>query len=531
MTQLYPAQQRAVNQLIKAYRTPNHISNQHLFVSGEMGVGKTYIASKLAHDLGAKRVLIVSPKTVTTKWQRIFNEFNSQLSKPAIVHSSRGKIINTDADISIVTPRDLKRYLEQKFTEFDFEHFEDIVNIYIRDNSGLRLSSNDYAGLIERLQKLDLVAKSLYDLVIVDEVHTFKAKTNPFLGLIFLNLSLHTKIINLTGTIYNQNLSRLADLLMISNTKAVNYALGKISNLSYHEYPALISILHRSDLFYTLLFKYIAVQISLNDVKNNLKRANEDEIKQTIVPPISIALSNEQQTWIELATYQLNHLNRSPRKLNEIINNYLDYPSQAQPTITIRRKLNATNSGREKLTVIRKSYVGLQLTPIELKDTPKFQQVLDIKAKYPTAKTLIFVNTKNLAKKLAQKLPKAKSLPASVRANEYSKYINNALANGTDIFVVTPRQISVGVDITTADQIIWYQIPEDVAKIIQAQRRIYRLNSTKSSRIFYLYYAGTYQEEIIKQVSQASVKNAGSYNVRTTDNLAKITHILLPEIK
>lgn len=528
---LYPKQEELVNALVKTYNTPNHISDQHLYITGEMGVGKTYMASALAHKLHAKNVLIISPKTVTTKWQKVFNQFNPELHLPGIVTTKHHQIIDPQTNVTIVTPQHLTQHLTKKFTDIDFKKLELLVNQNIKGRHNNDIYRNFYYSLIDSIQTNDLIDKQHhYDLVIFDEIHTFKAQTKPFLGLIFLNLCQHNKILNLTGTIYNQNLSYLANLLMLTNPRTINYAISANLAFSDAQYIKLVDILHRSDLFFSSIFKYIAGQISLTDVKENTAKST-DNIQQTIVPPIAIDLSNEQQTWVELAKYQLNHLQRSAKKTDEIINNYLDQPSQEQPTITTHKRTDYAHSFFESIKTMRKAVVGLQLTPIELEQTPKYQQVLKIKKDRPAAKSLIFVNNNKLCKALAKSLPKTKSLPAKLKASQYSDYINNCLKTDTDFIIVTPRQISVGIDITEADQIIWYQIPDDVAKIIQAQRRIYRLTSTKSSRIYYLYYTGTYQEEIIKQVSQASVKNAGSYNVRSTDNLAKITSILLPQIK
>ena len=53
-----------------------------------------------------------------------------------------------------------------------------------------------------------------------------------------------------------------------------------------------------------------------------------------------------------------------------------------------------------------------------------------------------------------------------------------------------------------------------------------RLDSGEDSKIYFLFYGETFQEEIIKQVSQSAIHNAANYNVRDTSNLAKMTHLL-----
>ena len=46
MAQLYPAQAEAVQALLNAYQDPELTFQHHLYISGEMGVGKTYIDRK-----------------------------------------------------------------------------------------------------------------------------------------------------------------------------------------------------------------------------------------------------------------------------------------------------------------------------------------------------------------------------------------------------------------------------------------------------------------------------------------------------
>ena len=249
------------------------------------------------------------------------------------------------------------------------------------------------------------------------------------------------------------------------------------------------------------------------------------------MPLNGIELSLEQQAWISIV--QANVTDRGDTYKNRVICRYLDRPTEDQPTITSRRSISNVTSNLNlpaDSKHFQKSFISMQLTPTKLIDTPKFKQTQAILEKYPE-KTLIFVEDKKLIKDLAQHLPHADYLPNNLKKAKYSQYINDALNDGTDIFIVTTSQISVGVDIDTASQIIWYQVPNDVAQIIQAQRRIYRLTSTKSSRIFYLFYKATHQEEIIKEVSQSAVHNAATYNVRQNDKLAQLTKILFPNLK
>lgn len=523
---LFPAQAQAVADAYNVIQQPNHISQHHLWLSGEMGVGKTYIASGFGQKINAKRVLIVSPDTVTTKWQKVYQSFNPNI-KIHIYQSVKDKKIDmiTEPQIIIVKHKDLfkffksqydilhhmKNYIETDFLNDHRDRIKDFFNQYTRCPDDL--SQNNF--IRKKLPKLN------FDLIIFDEIHTVKPTTQEYAALAYLCNNESCPILCLTGTMFNQNHEYLETMLWDINRKVME-------SVDYGRFFSIQNYINNPAWFYTNILKYISVQISLANVDNLHK---QDDITQEIMPLHGINLSNEQQAWIQITKAQLNSLNRNDKYQNKIITTYLDFPSQDQPVIqqTFSAKNELSHYKKLKPRMIQKKFVSMQLTPTKLKDTPKFKQLQGILKKYPN-KTLVFVEDKNLIKPLVNNLPNAKSLPNGLKKNKYSEYINQALNDGTDIFIVTAKQISVGVDIDTADQIIWYQVPTDIATIIQAQRRIYRLTSTKSSRIFYLFYKDTNQEDIIQEVSKSAVHNAASYNVRQNDNLAKISKILFPDL-
>lgn len=526
---LFPAQAQAVADLYRAVKQPNHISQNHLWLSGEMGVGKTYIASGFGNQINAKRVLIVSPATVTTKWQKVYQSFN-----PAVdIHIYQPRKddetdLITTPQVNIVKHRDLVNFIKSQYNLLHgHQSVLEIENNLIDNN---RKRTNDFIndGYLDfdySTATHQILPKLDFDLIIFDEIHTIKPTTQEYAIMRYLIKNEPCPVLNLTGTIFNQNHEYLELMLWDVNPQimqAVEY-----SNHRY--YTDDTNSINDPAWFFTNIWQYIAVQVSLSDV-NNLHK--QDDIDQEIMPLNGIPLSSEQSAWISITHYQLNSLSKSKKYQDKLITNYLDFPSNKQPAIKSTHVLN--NSYRffrdNKTREITKSFASMQLTPTPLNETPKFKQVKSILKKYPQ-KTLIFVEDRHLIKQLTNLLPHAKLLPTSLAKSKYSQYINQALSDGTDNFIVTAKQISVGVDIDTADQIIWYQVPTDIATIIQAQRRIYRLTSTKSSRIFYLFYQDTNQEEIIKEVSQSAVHNAASYNVRQDDNLAKISEILFPTLK
>lgn len=515
---LYPAQQQAVNDLKQAIQIPHHISDHHLWISGEMGVGKTYIASALAHEFNARHVLIVSPATVTEKWAKVFHEFNPTIDSHIYQPRKDEKKLFNQAGLTIVDHRNLFKFVVQQHFLLNDQNVEYFADKLKDINRGHYNDVQNY-GITKQTAIDNVFEKQGYDLIIIDEIHTVRPTIQEYAALNYLFQSLSCPMLALTGTVFNQNIENLAQLLCDFNPSLMS-CFQTIFDIRYCiENPAS---------FYQQIWRYCAVQISLNNVED-LHR--QDDIKQEIMPLNGIELSLEQQAWISIV--QANVTDRGDTYKNRVICRYLDRPTEDQPTITSRRSisnvtsnLNLPADGKH----FQKSFISMQLTPTKLIDTPKFKQTQAILEKYPE-KTLIFVEDKKLIKDLAQHLPHADYLPNNLKKAKYSQYINDALNDGTDIFIVTTSQISVGVDIDTASQIIWYQVPNDVAQIIQAQRRIYRLTSTKSSRIFYLFYKATHQEEIIKEVSQSAVHNAATYNVRQNDKLAQLTKILFPNLK
>ena len=113
---LFPAQAQAVADAYNVIQQPNHISQHHLWLSGEMGVGKTYIASGFGQKINANRVLIVSPDTVTTKWQKVYQSFNPNI-KIHIYQSVKDKKSDmiTKPQAIIVKHKDLFKFFKSQY--------------------------------------------------------------------------------------------------------------------------------------------------------------------------------------------------------------------------------------------------------------------------------------------------------------------------------------------------------------------------------------------------------------------------------
>lgn len=504
---LYKKQEEVANALIKSYQKP-YLNEGHLYLSGEMGVGKTYIASSVAHKLQAKHVLIICPATVTTKWQKVFQEFNN--GEAYIATPTKIQSFKTLPQAVIVNQNNAYRVLT---------HYFDKDQISKEVNNALHWAHNAcYYTFLPKIKKAK--TNSPFDFIIFDEIHTYKS-TRKIFGVYSYLERLGVKTLSLTGTIFNQNLAYLGRLLEVSHPKLIQSYNS--SNNSSTDLRNIETALNSYYWFEYCIWRYIAVQISLNDLQGEIKKNKKDEINQQIMPLQGIQLSPEQQAWTELVKANGKILNLTAKRIDHLITTYLDRPTQKQPIIKRHHKINSNFIETDLYLT------GFQLTPIEISQTTKFKQLNDLLK--DTTKTIIFVEDKQLLKDLPKLLPHCTSLSQHCTKSKIAKQINELLNTDYNTVVLTVNQVATGVDLNAAQRVIWYQVPLDVTTILQAQRRVLRLNSTKSSKVYYLFYKQTPQEQTIKEVSQAAVKNAAAYNVREKDNLAKLTQVLFNDIK
>jgi len=270
----------------------------------------------------------------------------------------------------------------------------------------------------------------------------------------------------------------------------------------------------------------IAWSISLKDVESDFQSDNTDDIDQTIAPIQLIAPTEEQKAVYNVAKLQMIALSvaNAPAKATNI----LDLPSQAGNLIKTRINKKSWVDGYDRQ--IQTAFnVGFTLTDVVFEHTPKYKELTKILTDNHE-KTLVFANEEDLIKQLSTSLTNdgftIATMPKSIKAHDYSDYINEKLAGDAEVFIINPMKISTGVDITTASRIIWYQLLNDLGSTLQAQRRVYRLSSTKSSVIHFLAYSDTYQEILINEISDSAKNNAVSYGQNDTSNLAKLTGLL-----
>lgn len=500
MVQLLPAQSEVVNALLSKYQNPELTMQHHLFISGEMGTGKTYMGSAILAQLKPKHVLIVCPSSMPKKWSSVYTEFTND--EPTMFNQKMTKddIVNTNV---LIISQD-KLYTLVKILYQDSDYY----NMTMVESSIKRSIKQGYVDLSNLTHKFE----HYFDFVIFDEIHTYKPTYQVFRALAILCQS-DIYMLGLTGTLFRQNVSDLRCLLSLTNPE--------FNDLGYDD-----DDLRDPSWFYPNIWRYISVPISLKDVE----KQQVDEVKQDIMPLNGLTLSAEQKAWYDLVSYNMTRLKASERQIDQVTTSYLDLPQKQQPVIQRSRPDDIVNHDNDLSTRVRSKFIsGMTLTPIKLENTPKFKQLQDILHQSPD-KTIIFVQDTNLGANLVKHLNGAFIVPNNIKPTEVADYVNSRLNGDYDLAIATINQIQTGIDLNSAHQIIWYQVPNDVTAVLQAQRRVLRLNSTDNSKVWFLFYNDTVQETIIKDVSRSATNNAAAYNVRRDDNLARLTGLLLGDL-
>lgn len=465
---LYPAQQNVADQIINAYQLPQ--VDKSIYLSGEMGVGKTYIGAYLAHWMihhNQRDVVIAVPSIVTQKWIKVL------------------KSIDDDVLINQLTP---KKY-DEVFNNPDHQPSINVIN-----NINLKSLSEQAIPYIN---------------LIIDEVQELNEQKLKYLAEIMPQTQYK---LQMTGTIFDNLDTGLPTLIKMTNPTIWKYA--------YHNATFCITgdefsqnLVKDLPMFMQYVWQYISVSLSLREIKAD----SENLLIQNIEPIEYLPLTD-----IEHANYDLAVSANKQAHPELFASNLLDDPDQ-EPIIE--------NTEHGNLFVQPKiNFVSLPLEKIPFEQTEKYQALTDYLDEIDLQnKVIIYANTDHIIQKLCKTLNDQgyKADCILKRSTTIQKYINQTMQDN-DILVINPNLIKVGIDIN-AQYIIWYQLLDRMTDILQAQRRITRLNSDTPSNIKYLAYDHTSQRKLLDNISIANKSNAAAYGVNDDSNLSKITGLLLPK--
>src|SRR5699024_10279639 len=373
MSQLYATQQNVVNELeekINQYHKTKH----QMYLSCEMGTGKTYMGSQIIADYveDGFKVFVVAPNTVITKWHDVMQSFKSDLT----INQMKAKSpFDSQADVSLIASKDLNVWTKQQ----------------IDDEIG-----NNQPLIDDKV------------LLVFDEIH--QAKKSIYEGFERLYKALKNNNnylfhgVYATGTIMEGEVSEIADI--IARTHGGN--------------PSIIKDDLRNN-FPRFVYNYwsdISVSTSIEDVQE--LEENQQEIKQEIAPIEKIELTDEQRLFMEVIESQLESANINPERVPNISSNFVDNPEKDLVYKVSRRVgTNALKKGQ---------YIDLALPLKELnfKNTSKFQKLLNLIQNSGDDKILVYANDDDTIKTLIHVLNEH-DISAfgihNVSADQYSEYI------------------------------------------------------------------------------------------------------------
>ena len=485
-------QNTAKEHMLKYFR--EHHNTAH-YLSGEPGVGKTYITSAFIHDYlqihPLHKILVISPTNVIQKWINVLKEYNPETN---ILRLNK-KHQDPTAGINIISNRDLT------------------ITDYINNQN--------------------------FGLVIYDEVHEVQAGRASFEHLqhILPEKGYRPNFIGLTGTIFNQDISNLNELFHLTNPHEITLATcqGLYSDIAK---------------FTNRFWQYVSTTINLGNVNADLSKI---EIEQKIMPIKLIPLTKEEAIFYQFTTARNKALSKQGEK---IASDLIDFPANDQfitkhvyrtkPTDefagdAFTNTLNRFNQNfpysPDRITRKEDYISAVSLKEMKLTNTQKFNRVKKILNDNPHETALVLLNGSQNLKRLAKALAPAsnrqiKVLSPNTKPTKRAQVINEYLNTKDDnILIANANNIKTGIDLNSVNIIIWYQLLPNLSDILQTQRRAHRLNSTQESKVYYLAYQGTEQEKLINQLSTSNTRNASAYGRRSTDALSQLQGILFKKFQ
>lgn len=104
--------------------------------------------------------------------------------------------------------------------------------------------------------------------------------------------------------------------------------------------------------------------------------------------------------------------------------------------------------------------------------------------------------------RLQQEGIKTAILKSSTSAMKRIEWFEKKKAEGVRVVICNPGMVDTGLDLLDFTTIVFYELDQNFFTMRQAARRSYRLNQKNNVSIYYMYYAGTVQETLIKFMAE-----------------------------
>ena len=395
MFKLYDKQLQVANECEEMMFNDKDLSKGKVYLSGEMGSGKTYMGSHLANKLSESYpVLVVSPQININKWADL-------LDNPTRLKRST-RLDGTMEGISLVSFENLNMWSKEQ-KPFDKPLFLIIDEVHLAVNS--------------RFEAYERVMNEL--------------------------LPKHSKCLFLTGTIMEGERKKIADIINVSHPHFENLLPTSIQNLLLSDFPR----------FIFKVWQHVSTSISLEDVQ--ALSDNREDIKQEIAPINSIPLSTEQSLLAEVVKSQLRQVNIDRKRLNALTTSFIDNPQKplVHKTITRTSKEKMKDGNLVRLGIPLKELDFKSTSKYQkLKDIVENSNDDRILV-YANEVELI----EKLSQHLNEDGINTFTIE-NVKPEDYSEYINQKFTENK-VGVVNPEKVNVGVDIHAEQLVWYQLMP------------------------------------------------------------------------
>lgn len=565
----FPSQVHPIAGLTKALTN----GSKSAFLVGEMGVGKTLIALAIAYAGRFKKILILCPPHLVKKWKREVEQTVPQASASIVA-----SITDLDKVACSLNPKIHFIIMSRERAKLGFRRKPVCAWLYkgdkykykalccvrcggqVVDNEGVPLTVED----LEK-KKLKCIAKisdhkgervcgsplweadvhgprrypladyirkkykRLFDLLILDEVHEYKARGSAQ-GYAAASLASTAKrVLALTGTVFGGYSTSLFQLLYrfsqavkgeYRHNDEIRFAskygiLERITQRPKDEFkedgvtskrrayqtrvvekpgvsPAIISELLDKTAF-----------LRLSDVSENLP-SYDDLIE---ICPMDSDQKNVYDTFsAELKQALDEELRKGSKKLlGAYLQSLLAYPDTPWRKESIYRFEQKCGSPIKVLVAEAKALS-------EKKIYPKEKRLIDlcVKEKALGRKIGVFcthTERRDITGRLKGLLEQSGLRVAVLKSDtvipeKREDWIKDKVYEGIDVLICHPRIVQTGLDLLDFPTLIFYQVEYSVYTLRQASRRSWRIGQKKPVRVHYFVYKGTMQEKALTLIAK-----------------------------
>jgi SNF2 family DNA or RNA helicase len=549
----FPVQSELIKGISKAlYKVRRH----HLFVTGEMGCGKTMIAlSTVAMSSFPQRVLVVCPTHLVEKWIR---ETKWTIPEVHVVDLSVRNIISILSglrdekmrpqihEVYVISKERAKlsygwRPAAVKKSGSKFPHCPDCGAIAMKGDEYVtwsNVSNKRYhcskcgSALWQADRKLRRFApaeyikrylKNFFDLVILDEIQDYKAGDSLQGRTMGALLSVSKRCLCLTGTLnggYADDLFYLLFRMEPASLKANGFEHSS-SNKWLETYGTLemIRYIEDEDHYYgrgrrngqmmrkrpgvspLVIGKYLldkACFVRLADIIDGLP-PYEENVVTLKMDSTQVKEYSSLESKLRMAVKEF-----KGKALSAMLQALLSYPDSCvlfPENIEIKDKLSGTILGVIKAPLITLEKGKLlpkeaELLKLAQEEKPKGRKVLCY---------LTFTNSRDIRPRLKKVLEERKFrvgiLDASVEPKKREAWINKHTKD-IDVLLVNAELVKTGLDLYDFPTVVFYQIGYNIFSLRQAARRSWRIGQQQPVKVLFFCYGETMQEVALTLIAK-----------------------------